>query len=179
MIRLRALDSDSAEKREVKKEYLYFHSELYGTTWLGKEIRYGRDFFTGKYMKQTRVLKNDIDFNTGKVHSYYEMGIPVVAYNIPFSKANVDKYLLDAHPFGPDSENITDINSVRYYGKFTNEDTGTVSHDDDTYSSEQFILPSWREFCDLDSRQGGPRAKSNAKYRAIVNGEEQKINQYQ
>ena len=74
------------------------------------------------------------------MHSYYEMGDPVIAYNIPFSKQNVDKYLLDPHPFGPDSENITDPNQVVYYGKFQHEDTWYNSRDN-TYNYEQFILP--------------------------------------
>ena len=55
-----------------------------------------------------------------------------MAYTIPFSKANVDKYILDPHPFGPDSENITDPNQVKYYGKFQNEDHAMVSSRDNT-----------------------------------------------
>ena len=81
----------------------------------------------------------------------------VIAYNIPFSKENVDKYLLDPHPFGPDSENITDPNQVVYYGKFQHEDNGTRSHRDDTYSLEQLRDLDWRQFCDLTNRPGGPR----------------------
>ena len=68
------------------------------------------------------------------MHSWYEMDIPVITYNIPFSKENVDKYLLNPHPFGPDSENITDPNQVVYYGKFQHEDNGTLRHRDDTYN---------------------------------------------
>jgi hypothetical protein len=86
---------------------------------------------------------------TGRMNSYYEMDIPVVAYNIPFSKENVDKYLLSPHPFGPDSEKITDPNQVVYYGKFKHQDTSTQPHRDNTYNYEQFVLPEWREFCDL------------------------------
>ena len=67
----------------------------------------------GQYWKQTRRLVNQLDKSTGRMHSYYEKGDPVMAYTIPFSKQNVDKYLLDPHPFGPDSENITDPNQVR------------------------------------------------------------------
>ena len=67
-----------------------------------------------------------------------------MAYNIPFSKQNVDKYLLDPHPFGPDSENITDINQVVYYGKFQHEDNAMMSHRDNTYSYDQLILRSWQ-----------------------------------
>ena len=180
MVRLRALDSDS-DTRENKemKEYVYLNAELYAKTWLGEDIRYGNDFFTGRYMRQTKVLKNDIDMKTGKLHSYYVKGNPEVAYNLPFSKENVDKYLLNPHPFGQDSLNITDKDSVVYYGKFTNTDTGTYSHDDDTYSYSQFCTSEWRDFCDLSSRQGGPRAKTNAKYRVVAENEEQTKTAYQ
>ena len=61
----------------------------------------------GQYKKQTKKLVNKLNKETGRMHSYYEMDTPVIAYNIPFSKENVDKYLLNPHPFGPDSENIT------------------------------------------------------------------------
>jgi hypothetical protein len=94
---------------------------------------------------------------TGIMNSWYEMGIPEMAYTIPFTKENVDKYLLNPHPFGPDSENITDPEQVVYYGKFEHQDTSTMAHRDDTYNYEQFVNPNWREFCDLTNRPGGPR----------------------
>jgi hypothetical protein len=78
-------------------------------------------------------------------------------YTIPFTKENVNKYLLNPHPFGPDSENITDPEQVVYYGKFEHVDTSTIAHRDDTYNYEQFVNPNWREFCYLTNRPGGPR----------------------
>jgi hypothetical protein len=100
---------------------------------------------------------------SGRMNSWYEMDIPRVAFNIPFTKENVDKYLKSPHPFGPDSENITDPNQVKYYGKFEHIDTGTLPHRDDSYSYDQFVLPSWKDFCDLTNRPGGPVGWTNYK----------------
>ena len=44
-----------------------------------------------------------------------------------------------------------------YYGKFEHQDTSTLPHRDNTYNYEQFVLPEWRDFCDLTNRTGGPR----------------------
>jgi hypothetical protein len=121
------------------------------------EIKMGRIHIEGQYKKQTRKLVNKLDMKTGIMDCYYEMGIPEIAYSILFSKENADKYLLNPHPFGPDSENITDPNQVVYYGKFEQVDTSTQAHGDNTYNYEQFVLPEWRDFCELTNRPVGPR----------------------
>ncbi len=36
-----------------------------------------------------------------------------------------------------------------------------MPHRDGSYNYEQFILPSWRDFCDLTSRPGGPVGRTN------------------
>ena len=144
-------------KEENRKEYIIFVSSWYAHDYFGAEIRV-LEHIEGQYKKQTRRLVNKLDKETGRMHSYYEMDIPVIAYNIPFSKKNVDKYILDPHPFGPDSENITDPNQVVYYGKFQHQDNGTISHRDNTYNYDQLVNLDWRHFCDLTNRVGGPRS---------------------
>ena len=103
----------------------------------GAEIKMEKTHTEGKYLQQTRKLVNKLDMKTGIMNSWYEMDIPRVAFNIPFSNENVDKYPLNPHPFGPDSEiDITDPNQVFYYGKFEHQDNGTVAHRDGTYNYE-------------------------------------------
>ena len=143
--------SSNWDKKERAKDKIHRMEEE------GAELKMGRVHTEGKYKKQTRKLVQKVDKETGRMESWYEMGIPETAFSIPFTKENVDKYLLNAHPFGPDSENITDPEQVIYYGKFEHMDTGTMSHRDDTYNYEQFVNPNWREFCDLTNRPGGPR----------------------
>jgi hypothetical protein len=155
MIRQKRLDPTS--ERKERKEYLTFTCEWTGYDFFGAELKMGTIHTEGMYKKQTMKLVQKIDKETGRMESWYEMGIPEMAYSIPFTKENVDKYLLNPHPFGPDSENITDPEQVVYYGKFEHMDTGTMAHRDDTYNYEQFVNPNWREFCDLTNRPGGPR----------------------
>ena len=51
-----------------------------------------------------------------------------------------------------------------------------MSSRDNTYSYEQFILPSWHDFCELTRRPGGPRAaKLQFKNYKQVAVEEQKL----
>jgi hypothetical protein len=38
-----------------------------------------------------------------------------------------------------------------------------MPHRDGSYNYEQFILPSWRDFCDLTSGPGGPVGMTNYK----------------
>ena len=66
-------------------------------------------------------------------------------HTIPFTKKIVDKILNDPNPFGADSQNITDINSVTFYGKFDGE-RGIQSMRTGDYSYEQFIPPEWNRF---------------------------------
>ena len=54
-------------------------------------------------MEQTKKLVNEVDRNTGRMSSFYEKSDARLTYNIPFTKENVDKYLMSEHPFGPDS----------------------------------------------------------------------------
>jgi hypothetical protein len=100
-------------------------------------------------MEQTKKLVNEVDRDTGRMSNFYEKSNARLTYNIAFTKENVDKYLMSEHPFGLDSDNITDPNQVKYYGKFEHIDTDNMPHRDGTYNYEQFILPSWKDFCDL------------------------------
>ena len=163
IMRRKEVDPSTGERRE-RKEYLTVICHWYAYDYFGAEIRV-LEHIEGQYKKQTRKLVNKLDKNTGRMHSWYEMGEPVMAYTIPFSKQNVDKYILDPHPFGEDSENITNPDQVTYYGKFEHEDTAQVSHRDNTFNYDQLKNTSWREFCDLSSRPGGPRNKKQ--YREV------------
>ena len=155
IIRQKQVDPSTGERRE-RKEYITFVSSWYAHDYFGAEIRVIAHV-EGQYKKQTKKLVNKLDKETGRMHSWYEMDTPVIAYTIPFSKKNVDKYLLAAHPFGPDSKNITDPDQVVYYGKFQHQDNGTISHRDNTYNYDQLTNLDWRQFCDLTNRVGGPR----------------------
>ena len=139
MIRQKAVD-DSSERRE-RKEYLYFTSEWYAYDFFGAEIKMETIDTEGKYKKQTRKLVQKVDKETGRMESWYEMEIPEIAFSIPFTKENVDKYLLNPHPFGPDSENITDPEQVVYYGKFEHVDTSTMAHRDIHTTMNSLSIP--------------------------------------
>lgn len=104
---------------------------------------------------QVRKLVNKVN-EQGKLTSMYVRGEPKTAYSIPFTKAEVDKYLKGEHPFGPDSINITDPDNVVFYGKFEHVDSGTMPFRSNTYSYEQFVTPEWRQFAELACRPGGP-----------------------
>ena len=83
-----------------------------------------------------------------------------MTYNIPFTKENVDKYLmLEYHLV--QTPIISHPNQVKYYGKFEHVDTGNMPHRDGSYDYEQFVLPSWKDFCDLTNRPGGPIGRTN------------------
>jgi hypothetical protein len=59
--------------------------------------------------------------------------------------------------YNPDSENIANLTQMLYYGKFEHWETSTLTHTNNTYSYEQFIIQEWREFCDLSNRTWCPR----------------------
>lgn len=56
---------------------------------------------------------------------------------------------------------ISHPSQVEYYGKFEHVDTGNMPHRDGSYDYEQFVLPSWKDFCDLTNRPGGPIGRTN------------------
>ena len=62
-----------------------------------------------------------MDSENGRVNAYYVKGPPRTVHTIPFSKKAVERYLTIPIRFGADSQNITDINSVTFYGKFDGE----------------------------------------------------------
>ena len=90
MVRQKAVDPSTAERRE-RKEYLTFESEWYVHDYFGAEIRMGTIHIEGHYKKQTRKLAQKVDQETGRMESWYEMGVPENAYTISFTKKNVDK----------------------------------------------------------------------------------------
>ena len=55
---------------------------------------------------------------------------------------------------------------LQNYGKFEYQDTSTMPHRDNPYNYEQFVVPEWRDFCDLTNRPGGPRGILK-QYRAV------------
>jgi hypothetical protein len=114
----------------------------------------------GRFIEQTKKLVNEVDRNTGRLSSFYEKSDARLTYNIPFTKENVDKYLMSELPL-VQTHNITDPNQVKYYGKCEHIDTGNMPYRDGTYNYEQFILRSWKDFCNLTSRPGGPIGRTN------------------
>ena len=73
-------------------------------------------------------------------------------------KRQLTRYLIILEPFGPDSQNITDINSVTFYGKFDGE-RGIQTMRCGDYTYEQFVTPEWNHFVELAVRRGGPAAR--------------------
>ena len=166
MIRTKA--PDYTTEKEPMKEYLVIESDWIGHDLYGAEIRLGLPHEEGRYTMQTKKLYNQVNEKTGRLTSMYVKSTPKTAYNIPFSKETVDKYLKGAHPFGPDSENITDPDRVTFYGKFEYRDTGTMPFRCGQYTYDQFVTPVWRDFAELAARPGGPvgqvwRDKKNEK----------------
>ena len=70
-------------KEEKRKEYLTVISHWFAHDYFGAEIRV-LEHMEGQYWKQTRRLVNQLDKSTGRMHSFYEKGDPVLAYTIPF-----------------------------------------------------------------------------------------------
>ena len=93
-----------------------------------------------------------MDQDTGRVNAYYVRGPFRTVHTIPFTKKTVDKILNNPEPFGPDSQNITDINSVIFYGKFEGE-RGIQTMRCADYTYEQFIVPEWKQFVELAVRK--------------------------
>ena len=118
MQRTRAIDYSS--EKEEKREFLVYMCDWLANNWLGNMIAV-RSHIVGKHHELTKQLVTKMDNETGKVQAFYTRGPSRVLHTIPFSKKTVDKILNDPSPFGPDSQNITDINSVAFYGKFDGE----------------------------------------------------------
>jgi hypothetical protein len=47
---------------------------------------------------------------------------------------------------------------LQNYGKFEYQDISTMPHRDNPYNYQQFVVPEWRDFCDLTNRPGGLRS---------------------
>ena len=156
MFRIRAIDYDS-EKHETK-EYLYYETEWYALQWNGNPLRLN-EHVVGRHKEQTKRLElGDFDPKTGIQRSWYVKDTPKTVYTIPFSKKAVDEALENKHPFGPDSINTTDKDSVIYYGKF-DRILGMESFRCGDYTYEQFIVPEWKEFLGLAIQEGGPQRR--------------------
>ncbi|MGA8844437.1 MAG: hypothetical protein WB511_12705 [Nitrososphaeraceae archaeon] len=96
MVRQKAVDYDS--KTKERKEFLTFTSEWYAYDYFGAEIKLGKTHIEDSYKQQTKKLVNKLDMTSGRMNSWYEMDSPRTALNIPFTRANVDKYLLSSTP---------------------------------------------------------------------------------
>lgn len=154
MFRIRDVDNDDGKT----KEYLYYETEWHATQWNGNPL--GRvEHVVGRHQEQTKRLElGDFDPKTGIQKSWYVKDTPKTVYTIPFSKKAVDEALENKHPFGPDSINVTDKDSVIYYGKF-NRILGMESFRCADYTYEQFTLPEWKEFMGLAIQEGGPQRR--------------------
>jgi hypothetical protein len=153
MFRIRAIDYE--DERQQMKEYLYYETVWTAKNWRGNEIN-PVTHVVGMHKEQTlKVQKGDFDPKTGHQKTWYIRGQPRVVYTIPFSKEAVDKALEEIHPFGPDSINMTDKDSILYYGKFSNI-LGLQTFRCADYTYEQFVIKDWNEFLKLAIQEGGP-----------------------
>ena len=109
-----------------------------------------RSHIEGKHKELTKQLVTKMDSDNGRVNAYYVRGPFRDIHTIPFTKKNVDKLLNDKEPFGPDSQNITDIDSVAFYGK-VNGERGLADFRCGDYTYEQFIVPEWKQFLEFSS----------------------------
>ena len=104
-----------------------------------------------------------MDSENGRVNAFYVKGPTIEKYTIPFTKKKVDDILYSKHSFGEDSINITDPESVVYYG---GRGIQTMRCADYTY--DQFVTPEWKQFVELASVvKVGPaveRTKTNSHY---------------
>ena len=165
MQRTRAIDY-SGEKEE-KREYLVYTTDWIANNWLGNMIAV-RSHIEGKHKELTKQLVTKMDSENGRVNAYYVKGPIREVHTIPFSKKVVDKILNDKELFGADSQNITDIDSVTFYGKFNGE-RGIQTMRCGDYSYEQFIISEWNHFVELATRRGGPALRlTNAEQEGYI-----------
>ena len=111
-----------------------------------------------------------MDSEDGRVNAYYVKGPSRTVHTIPFSKKVVDKILNSPEPFGADSQNITDIDSVTFYGKFDGAmERGLANFRCAGYTYEQFVTPAWNHFVELATRRGGPATRlTNAEQEGYI-----------
>ena len=127
--------------------------------WLGNLISV-RSHIEGKHKELTKQLVTRMDNESGRVNAYYVKGPARTVHTIPFTKKTVDKILNDPNPFGADSQNITDIDSVAFYGKFDGAiERGLQTMRCGDYSYEQFTQTLWSQFTELATRRGGPASR--------------------
>ena len=155
MERTRAIDYSS--EKEEKREFLVYMCDWLANNWLGNQIAV-RSHIEGKHKELTKQLVTKMDSESGRVNAYYVKGPTRTVHTIPFTKKTVDKILNDPNPFGADSENITDKDSVTFYGKFEGE-RGIQTMRCGDYTFEQFVTPEWNRFVELAVRKGGPAAR--------------------
>ncbi len=155
MQRTRAIDYSS--EKEEKREFLVYMCDWLANNWLGNQIAV-RSHIEGKHKELTKQLVTKMDSESGRVNAYYVKGPTRTVHTIPFTKKTVDKILNDPNPFGADSENITDKDSVTFYGKFEGE-RGIQTMRCGDYTFEQFVTPEWNRFVELAVRKGGPAAR--------------------
>ena len=155
MQRTRAIDYSS--EKEEKREFLVYMCDWLANNWLGNSLAV-RSHIEGKHHELTKQLVTKMDSESGRVNAYYVKGPVRTVHTIPFTKKTVDKILNNPEPFGADSQNITDIGSVAFYGKFDGERRIPTMRTSD-YSYEQFIQPEWNHFAELAVRKGGPAAR--------------------
>jgi hypothetical protein len=72
----------------------------------------------GVYQEQLKELVRSRDPKTYEEIAEYRHGGTRQTFYVPFTKKKVDE-ILSEHPFGADSVNITNIDQVLFYGKFT------------------------------------------------------------
>ncbi len=155
MFRIRAIDY-STEKNE-SKDYLYYETEWTAKQWNGNELG-PVEHIVGMHKEQIKKLQlGDFDAKTGVQRSQYVKGLPKVVYTIKFTKKAVDEALENEHPFGPDSLNVTDKESIKYYGFIKGLGLESFRCGDYTYS--QFVTPEWKQFVELAIQEGGPQKR--------------------
>ena len=117
IIRQLAPDYAANEEGEKRNEFLTWNTSWYAQNWLGEKLAY-HDHIDGVYTQQLKELVRTRDPKTYEETAQYRHGGTRQVFYVPFSKKKVEE-ILGEHPFGPDSVNITNLDQVVFYGKFT------------------------------------------------------------
>ena len=115
---IRQIAIDYSTENEDEKEYMTSVSNWSAKNYQEIQIHLGGRI-EGCFIEQTKELATQHNYETGETHNEYRMGAPRIVFNIPFTPKKVDEILHGEHPLGPDSENLTKLNKVILYGKFT------------------------------------------------------------
>lgn len=151
IIRQLAPDYAANEDGEKRGEFLTWNTSWFAQNWLGEKLTY-HSRIDGVYTQQLRELVRTRDPKTyEEIATYRHGGIRQVFY-VPFTKKKVDE-ILGEHPFGPDSVNITNLDQVLFYGKFTYAKPPFRSN---SFNYEEFTTMTFQQMLDKASKPQSP-----------------------